>query len=252
MKSGINLMAAFALAAFLLSACSFLPPRKPTPEADALLARLIDANQDLMDFKGIGNLKLTHEGQVQSARLAFAGSIPAKLRLDVMGSPGQHLASLASDGKWFYMLFYQEDRFYKQRVSDSALERLVALPVTVLDILDILAGRVPIRTHRTADLMDNRKGNGYILELKSQWGRTRQRIFVDDRREAVVGYEIVNDNGSLAYRVDIIESQIVDGHRVPKLLAIADDKDERLDLKVERFWANVAIAPSGFVLQAPH
>jgi hypothetical protein len=238
--------------AFLLSACSFLTPSKPSPQADALLARLIDTNENLLDFKGIGSLKITHAGQVQSARLAFAGSIPARLRLDVMGSPGQHLASLASDGKWFYMLFYQEDRYYKQRLSDSSLARLVSLPVTVVDILDVLAGRVPIRPHRTADLMDNQGGNGYILQLKSRWGNTCQRIFVDGSRQVVKSYEVVNEDGSLAYRVDFIESQVIDGHRVPKRLTIADDKAERLDLRVERFWSNVAIAPSGFVLQAPH
>jgi hypothetical protein len=100
--------------------------------------------------------------------------------------------------------------------------------------------------------MDNPKGNGYILELKSRWGHTCQRIFVDDRREAVNRYEVVNEDGSLAYRVDFIESQVVDGHRVPKMLTIADDKGERLDLKVERFWTHAAMAPSGFILQAPH
>jgi outer membrane biogenesis lipoprotein LolB len=252
MMSGLCRMAAIALATvFLLPACSMVSPKKSNPQAEAMLTRLSQANQNLLDFKGIGNLKLSHAGQIQSGRLAFAGSIPAKLRLDVMGSPGQHLATLASDGKWFYMLFHDENRFYKQRASDSALERLVSLPVTISDIIDILAGRVPIRTHGAAFLLDGQKG-GHILELKNPWGRTRQRIFIHGSQKEVSGYEVVNENGSLAYRVEFIESQVIDGHRVPKVLVISDDRNERLDLKVERFWANAAIAPSGFVLSDPN
>jgi outer membrane lipoprotein-sorting protein len=252
MKSAMRSTAAAALlAALLLPGCSTLSVRKPNPQADALVNRLAHTNQTLMDFKGIGTLKLTRAGQVQSSRLAFAGSIPARLRLDVMGSPGQHLASLASDGKWFYILLYQEKRFHRQRISDSSFEHLVSLPVTVVDVLDLLAGRVPIRSYRTADLMDNRKDDGYVLELRNQWGQPRQRIFVDAGQVTVKGYEVFHDNGSLAYRVELVESQIVDGHQVPKWMVIADDKEERLDLKVEQYWANAAIAPSGFVLKSP-
>ena len=108
---------------FLTAACAGLfqwAAHKPVDEqrtaelneARKLLATLEERNRNLQTFKGIGRLKLRQAGNVLSIRLAWIGSYPDKLRITVMNVVGQPTASLATDGRFLYMVSHSKREFY--------------------------------------------------------------------------------------------------------------------------------------------
>ena len=57
--------------------------------------------------------------------------------------------------------------------------------------------------------------------------------------------------GGLIYRAVFEKMQFIDGYRVPSRLLITDDRDQSLQLTIHRYWADVPVDPSVFLLAPP-
>lgn len=218
-----------------------------SPAARAAVDRLLILNQGLLDFKGIGQMKLIHSGRIQSARMAWAGTFPDKLRMDILATPGVPLATLTSDGRWIYLRLDQEKRFYKRKNGTAVFQKMVDIPINVLEINQILGGKIPISPHQSAALIEC--GAGYTLEFRDGTGRICQRIFVDSQKNRPVGFELVKPNGMISYRAEFVEMMNSENFSVPKYLVLSNPKGERFELKVDRYWVNKPLPSSRYVLQ---
>jgi hypothetical protein len=222
-------------------------------EARAVLEGLQATNEKLKNFKGIGRLTIKRDGKIQmDDRVAWIGSEPLRLSV-VLFASGFPAIRMASDGEWLY---YQDGQapglpVKKIRTSDPDFERLLSIPIQSSDILALLRGRIPIRDHRAARLQALASGNGYVLLLERIWG-VHQKIFLDERKTEVQQIEVYDISGNVVFQANFLEMQRVEGYRVPSRLVISNHQTRAMvQLVVEKFWADIPITPSMFVLEPP-
>jgi hypothetical protein len=252
------------LAAFLLSACAGINaglPGKPPQEAELgkisdakiLLATLETENERLKTFKGIGKIRVYHHGKIQiDQRVAWLGFEPDNLSIAVLIS-GYPAIKVASDGKWFYYLEAQGDQtvFKKVPATNANLKRIISIAIPCNDVLTLLAGRAPIRTYNAAYLNKDESGSGYVLVLKKRWWGIIEKIYYDQDKSHVRQIEIFNRAGALIYRAIFEEMQNVQGYQVPLRLKISNEDGASVELNIDRYWADVDVSPSMFVLTPP-
>jgi hypothetical protein len=258
-----GLAVATLMAAFGLSGCAMmsesigLPPaaQDTSPsaiEARSILDRLQKTNETLKNFKGIGRLTIRKDGKVQmDERLAWIGSDPLRLSV-VLFAGGFPAARMAGDGEWLY---YQDAEapnspVKKVRASDPDFKRLLSIPIQSSDILALMRGRIPIREYGSARLQPLASGKGFVLLLMRTWG-VQQKIFLDESKSGVTQTEVYDSSGNLLFQANFLEMQLVDGYMVPLRLAVSNDDKVVVQLLVERYWADVPVTPSMFVLGSP-
>jgi len=254
----------------IISACSAPSDRLTLPKgsleidgAERLVETLKAVNSGLQSLKGIGKLTLVLPKGQQKTRIAWVGSAPGKLRVEVLAQPGgQPFASIASDGQWFYVIAHQEGRFVKKEATRASLKRLVGIPIGPQDVYTFLTGRIPIVPFEAARLYaapsstapiatgQDRSSAHLILTLMPKSSRyPSQKIYlVGDTVRAV---EYFDRYGKLLYRTNIQETKNADGYLIPMQIFFSDDKQASALIDVERFWTDVAVAPSVFQLSPP-
>lgn len=226
----------------------FERPGEPC-EARDLLSTLKDRNCGLKTFKGVGRITFLESGEKGLiASVAWVGSEPDRLHIVMRNVLGQPVASLASDGKYLYLVSHTERRFYKRRSADSTLERFISVPIEVSDVVSILAGRVPAGKDNPAIVIKNRTEDGYILVLKRRCGNLLERIYLDNNRKDVRKVEMFDARGYLLYSAVFDMMQDIDGYRVPLRLVFSDNNRDRLQLDIYEYWTEVSVSPSMFVL----
>jgi hypothetical protein len=87
--------------------------------------------------------------------------------------------------------------------------------------------------------------------LKRRWWGVTEKIFLDETKSRVYQTEFYNRSGSLVYLARFNEMQTIDGYQVPALLSITDGDGTDLELMINRYWADVDVSSSMFVLDPP-
>jgi hypothetical protein len=251
-------VAAIACVATSMSACSTLNRLPPDQryaaqrDADSVLQKISHTNSNLTSFKGIGRIHLRDAGQPNlSERVVWIGSLPDKLALVVLVA-GRPVVKVAADGHHLYAVDLQDPKgsYRKIRTSDPRLDRLIRIPATVGDIATVLSGRTPIREHSRAFIQRAESSEEVILVLENWWSVV-QKVYLNVDRQTVLRFEIFGTNGTLLYRGEIAETQVVQGYRVPLRLRFSTDTGTALQLDIERYMVDVPITPAMFTLQPP-
>ena len=222
-------------------------------EAQSTLADLSRRNAQLKSFKGIGKIKVWQKGQLKiDERVAWVGSERDKLSIVLMIS-GYPAVKMASDGKFFYYYEAGEGRpiFKKYPATEASLERIISIPIHTTDIVDLIAGRVPLREHNTAILEQQDTGQGYVLILKKRWWGVTEKIYLDENKTHIELIECYHRTGSLIYRARFDEMKMVNGYLVPFKLSISNGEDAVFQLDVHRYVTDVAVTASMFELKPP-
>ncbi len=249
--------------AFFFSACSGLVGRVSERPFDSkipddlletrnLLSMLENKNCKLKTFKGIGKItfwKKNTKGLI--AGIAWVGSEPDRLRIVIRNASGQPVASLASDGKWLYLVSHAKQSFYKKSSANSTLKRFISIPIKPDDIVSILSGRIPVNKYNSATIIKNKFEDGYVLVLKKGWGNIIEKIYLDESKKDVCKVEIFDTAGSLLYRTVFDRMQNINGYRVPSRLIFSNSDGNSFQLDIYRYWADVSVSPSMFVLAPP-
>ncbi len=229
------------------------PDAAARAEAQALLSNLSSHNAKLKNYKGIGKIKVWQKGRLKiDEKLAWIGSETTKIRIVVLIG-GYPAIKMASDGKWFYYYEVGEGKTIYQKIpaTDASLKRIISIPIQTGDILNLLAGRVPLRAHHRALLEKQEAKQGYILVLKKRWWGVTEKIYLDETKTRAYQVEFYNRSGSLIYRALFDEMQTIKGYLVPARLSITNGEGADFELDVNRFWADVEVTSSMFVLKPP-
>ncbi len=264
---------------FFFSACTILSPRvseRPKDpmslEAEKIISTIENQNLELKTFKGVGNIKFRRNKKKDVAgRIAWIASAPDRIRIVLSSISGQPMVSVASDGQWLYLNSHSSGDFYRKPATASSMRRLLTVPVKTEDMVDILAGRVPIHSYASVVLTDNRSyvyntdghrvsttnksegssQNGYVLVLKERWGDILEKIYLDGKKQNVQKVEMFNPSGTLAYRVEFDGMRVIEGYRIPSRLRVSNNDGSDFHLDVDRYWVDAVAPPSVFVLTPP-
>ena len=248
-------------AAFLFSSCALFKPSKEleiipaekATEVRNLLSALQSRNDTLKNFKGIGKINVWQNGLIKvDQRVAWIGEKPVKLSIAVLIS-GYPAVKLATDGKWLY---YLETRgadtvFKKIPASDPSLRNIISIPIASSDIVTLLAGGIPLRKFDSVDVTEGKSGNGYVLVLRKRWWGIRQKIYFEESGSQVRQIDIFDPSGELKYHAEIENIRWVNGYQVPFRLRLSNGKGADFLLDIDRYWANVELPASVFILAPP-
>ncbi len=229
------------------------PEAAAAVEAQGLLANLSRQNASLNSFKGLGKIKVWQKGRLTiDERVAWVGYERNKLSIVLMIS-GYPAVKMASDGKWFYYYEAGEGKpiYKKIPATEASLSHIISIPIQPVDILDLLAGRVPLREYNTVILQHQDAGQGYVLTLKKRWWGVAEKIYLDENKSRVRLIEYYSRTGSLIYRVRFEEMQMVNGYQVPARLSISNGEDTEFQLDVHKYYTDVPVTASMFVLNPP-
>jgi hypothetical protein len=218
--------------------------------AQQFLTRLAETNKAMQSFKGIGKLTLNRYGDIRTARIAWAGSSPDKLRIEVWGAPGQVLARMATDGQWVYFESRARDDFIKKPSSKGSLERFLALPIKLQDIHTLIAGRIPTCEYDHLDLKPIEEQK-VIVSLNNNWLQCREKIYCQIENGECEQIEVFDRAGELKYRVQFADHKSIDGFSIPGHISLSDDAGVRIDIDIQSYQPNAMVDPSIFILHPP-
>ena len=247
--------------ALLFSSCAVFKPSKElkiipaerAAEVRDLLAALQSKNDTLKNFKGIGKIKVWQNGIIQvDQRVAWIAERPVKLSIAVLIS-GYPAIKLATDGKWLYYLETRghETIFKKIAASDPSLRNIISIPIKSSDIVMLLAGGIPLREFDSVDVVEDKSGNGYAFVLKKRWWGIRQKIYFDESGSQVRQIDIFDHSGALMYSAEFENIRSVTGYQVPFRLKLSTGEGADCLLEIDRYWVNVELPTSVFVLAPP-
>jgi hypothetical protein len=248
-------------AALLFASCAvFRPvreleitPAEKVHEVRDLLSFLKTKNDSLRNFKGIGQIKVRQNGILQfDQRVAWIGEKPLKLSIAVLIS-GYPAVKLATDGNWLYYLEVHgpDTTFRKILANDPSLKKLISIPIPASDIITLLAGQIPMPEFDSVALIRENESSGRVLVLKDKWWGIRQKLYSDENITRVRQVDVFNRSGSLKYRAEIEGLQWIDGFQVPSRLRLSSPDGNNLLLDIDRYWVNIDLPPSVFVLTPP-
>ena len=244
------------VAAFFLFSCSRFVGKLPGKaletidlETQNLILALKEKNSDLKTFKGLGKIKWVDKGKKYRTRIAWIGSTAGELRIEMFGTGGQMLVSIATDGKYFYFFSHSQGRFFKTRSTEKSLQNIISIPISIHDVMLLLSGRLPFRAYAMATLGDRDTKSGFVLALKDRRGNIVEKIYLDSEKKIADEIEIYGFRESLKYRARFEKVQTVNGYQVPFRLFILNAGDSIFELDVDKFWTGVSVSPEMFVLK---
>jgi len=221
------------------------------PEAERLLSALKDKNRNIKTFKGTGRMTFSGRNRnLLSADIAWVAEDRNKISLALRDILGRPIANMAADGEWIYYVSHADNTFYKKQSDDIGLENFISVPVRIKDVILLLSGRVPVYEFDSAAVADS--GNGRcVLILKKKWSGAAEKIYFGRDCRDVSEIEIFGTGGDLLYRATFEGEKKVKEYHIPSRLVVSNDTGDYMRLDIERYWADVPVSRSAFVLNPP-
>jgi outer membrane biogenesis lipoprotein LolB len=235
----------------LINGCShmFQPPMEDA-YARMLLDGVLQNNSALKQYKGLAGISLQMNGRSQSGRIAFAAVQPDKMRVELLNMLGTPLTSLSGDGDTVTIVTHGNHKRYHFRQTRTALASVIDIPIGIEDLQSLLAGRVPVPPHVSAQLLPGPADTSdAMLVLKDRWNNVVARLQIDRTTHDIKALQILDNNGALKYQIQWLQWKVVDSFRVPSKLVVESPASQKLILTMDRYWPNAKVPPSTFVLE---
>ena len=241
------------VAAWLPSACTrFSPPDiQRDLAAEQMVAELRLINADLTRFKCIGKMVMSGPNQPdQSFRAAIAGQLPDRLRIDMLAPFGGSAGTVSSDGKHLFLVMHPSRKYYKSRLGSGSLEKMIQMDITVGDLLELLVGRIPMDAEFYARRASDENEAQPHLVLVDRWGRTRQRVTVDDSMRPLASVWF-DDRQNPIYTLSVNGTQTLNGFVLPRRIDLSGPSGERVTVNLDRYEVDARFDESLFSLDPP-
>jgi len=240
-------------AAWLTSACArFYPPDSQRDlAAEQLVAGLRSTNADLTRFKCVGKIILSGSKQpAQSFRAAIAGQMFDRLRIDMFAPFGGSAGTVSSDGKHLFLVMHPSREYYKRRFGSGSLEQMIKIDLSVGDLLELLVGRIPMDAEFSARLASDEKKGQPDLLLVDRWGRTRQRVTLNDSMHPVASVWFDGHQNRI-YTLTVTGTQTIGGFVLPMRIDLSGASGERVTVNLDRYEVDARFDESLFIPAPP-
>jgi len=221
------------------------------PEAGRLLSSLKYKNLNIKTFKGTGRVTFSGKnGALTSANIAWVAEEMDKISIVLRDILGRPIANLVSDGEWLYFVSHADNIFYKKSSDNANLKDFISVPVSIKDVILLLSGRVPVYEFDSADVKYAENGK-CVLNLRKKWFGVAEKIYFGMNCQDVAEVEIFDAWGDLLYRASFEGEKKVNEYHIPLRLVVSNDSGDYLRLDIERYWSDIPVSGSAFVLNPP-
>jgi hypothetical protein len=78
-----------------------------------------------------------------------------------------------------------------------------------------------------------------------------ERVLIDTQAGNVRAVEMFDADGFPMYRAVLDRIKQIDGYRIPFRVVLSNDEGTVFKLDIEKYWADIPVDPSVFVLKPP-
>jgi hypothetical protein len=235
----------------LFSGCThLLPPPRDDVVARRVLERLVDNNIGLTHYKALAHIRMESEDGIRAGRVAMAAVVPHKLRADWLNMMGQPVTSLVGDGQTISIWSPADPKVHRLRQSPKALAKLIHIPIGIEDFQNILIGRPPLPAD-TAVQLKATHNDVDIFTLKNRWHEEIAMIRADRSTGRILAMQAFDGHGRLQYEAQWLQWRRQGKYLLPVKITFESHTKQRLSLTVDRFWPDVDVPSSAFVLNPP-
>ena len=225
----------------LFSACATFTssPRFASDGAQEQLKQIASINASVATFKGTGSVIITKKGVAQRFRIAWAGAAPNRLRMEILAS-ATPVESLAYDGERLQFRSHMGSHSpYTKRDKNPSLERATGIPITLLDLHALLAGKFYVGAFKDARLM----GNTLVLRPS----RNRKQTIIFDAA-GIPRESILSSKGEELYKIDLTRKTITGGINHFNALSLTSAKGIKARIHIDRIIVNPPLEEGIFTI----
>ena len=191
----------FAL--LLLSVCSgctwLIAPPVDDASARYEVDRFQHQNRNMAQAKGLLRLRLSGGPDPIAGRVAWALSMPDRLRIEWLSMMGQPMFALSGDGNTLLIRSYADDEVHRMQQTPTVLQRFLHVPIGIEELNRLLVGRAPLPPFEAVQRAPDESGSrGYLF--KNRWRTPLATLLTDDLGRPS-RMERFNDQGDLRYRI---------------------------------------------------
>ena len=228
------------LCLYLVSGCSLLNKKtKKELKAQQMASKVQDINHDILTSRGTGNLTLTRNGKTETYRMAWVAKWPLNLRMTLLSS-GVPVETIAADGKSVTFVSHTgQHAFHTVNRANPALNRIISLPVKLLDIIALLTGKIPLKGSQDV-IWQMDEQNTSRLVFNNWMGTPMEKIFLNEDNQ-VVEYWKLDQGAPPAIKLRFDEFKRFDSYTIAGKTIFTDSHNRRLVLEITSFTPNVPL-----------
>jgi len=230
----------------LFSACSILtpPPRFEPDGAEEELSHLSRLNEGVTTFKGTGSLIITQKGETRRFRIAWAGTTPDRLRLEILAS-ATPVESLAYDGKRLQLRSHMGSHStYTKKVKNPSLASATGIPLTLSEIHALLSGKFAMGTFQCARLLTHAQGSATLI---LRIDRNSKKTITLNSDRIPTGATLSAGNKQV-YDLRLTPKTAPDGTNQFQTIDLTSAKGVKVTIRIDRMIVNPSVDKGIFTL----
>ncbi|MEE2757089.1 MAG: DUF4292 domain-containing protein [Myxococcota bacterium] len=234
----------------IIMGCGGFPkPRNALNEPGPLLTSIDRRDAALRSLTAELDVEIWQRGERVKLRQYLAADDQGRLRIEVISPFGNPLMTLASDGSRLMIFDSKEGRFFLGPVTQTALSRLLPVPMSPPELASLLRGAIPrIRAEQTKLHWDSKTGR-YRVHLTSE--ALMQMIHFEPEYYRVTRLE-TRLNGRVLYKVRMGDYSGTGDDVIPRRVRFeVPDEDLSIDMTIKDSSLNPRLASEVFTLSPP-
>jgi hypothetical protein len=238
--------------AILLTAqgCAPIPP--VCQEIDAETGRLLDLirqnNAQIETLRGQGRLEIIDNGKKESFRAVWIGSLPGRrFRFDILSPWGQPVATLGFGGEKLFFYVYAKDRLYEKDATASDLARFIHVKIEPEELLNVLAGSVPIACFSQARIQSETGGKALLVLIKR--AKIIQKVWIRLDPLTILRSDYFDGGKDLTYSIVFDNFEYRKSMVIPNRITISARDDVQWVLAIRRYETNPPVFQENFELK---
>ncbi len=244
-------LAALRLVPVLFAAIAGCVPRKPPPDLSTdpaqLAAQVRTAQARVARVQGEARVRLRAPSKAAFRQFA-AAERPDRIHLEALDFFGNPVAVLVASGGRFSLYDAQKKVLYTGAATPENLSRLVPVPVSSGELVEILLGSAPLPASAPVDVA---RDDGH-LRVRFEEGAARLDAWIGAHAAVMKARRAVPGGGRGSWRVEFAEHRAHGAAWFPDWFSLrSDPADVELELRWEQLEVNGELDPALFELRPP-